>query len=51
MEQPQPDTPGASLETGGLDHGAGIMTGRWLAVVLLPLSFQIVGPSAAQSIY
>ncbi len=49
MEQPQPDTPGASLETGGLDRGAAIMTGRWLAVAVpLLLSLRIVGPSAAQ---
>ncbi len=48
MERPHPDTPGASQETGGLDRGAEIMTGRWLAVVPLLLSPQIVGPSAAQ---
>ncbi len=48
MERPRPDTPGASLETGGLDRGAAIMTGRWLSVVPMLLSLQIVGPSAAQ---
>ena len=48
MEPPHPETPGASLETGGLDHGAAIMMGRWLSVVPMLRSLQIVGPSAAQ---
>jgi hypothetical protein len=39
---------GATLETGSLDLGAAIMTGRWLAVVPLFLSLQIVGPGAVQ---
>lgn len=36
------------MEIGCLNHGAAIMTRRWLAVVPLILSQQIVGPSAAQ---
>jgi hypothetical protein len=48
MEQPHSDNPSASLEIGCLNHGAAIMTRRWLAVVPLILSLQIVGPSAAQ---
>ena len=50
MEPQQPDFPGANLETGGLDRGAAIMTGRWLAAVPLFLSMQIVGPSAAKDV-
>ena len=50
MEPQQPDFPGANLETGGLDRGAAIMTGRCLAVVPLFLSMQIVGPSAAKDV-
>ena len=45
IEQRQPDAAGASLETGGLDCGAAIMTGRWLVVMPLLLSLQIAGPS------
>ena len=48
MEQPHSDNPSASLEIGCLNHGAANMTRRWLAVVPLFLSLQIVGPSAAQ---
>ena len=43
------EPPGATLETESLDRGAAIMTGRWLAVVPLFLSLQIVGPGAAQA--
>ncbi len=48
MEQQQPDTRGASLETGGFDRGDAVVTGRWLAVVSLLLLLQIVDPSTAQ---
>ncbi len=44
------EPPGATLETGSPDRGAAIMTGRWLAVVPLFLSLQIVGPGAAQDV-
>jgi hypothetical protein len=50
MEQRQPDFPSVNLETGGLDDGAAIMTGRWLAVVPLILSLQIVGHGAAKDV-
>ncbi len=50
MEPQQPNFPGANLETEGLDRGAAIMTGRWLAVAPLFLSVQIVDPSAAKDV-